>query len=109
MKAWLVRERGECLATVVFAETRGKAKVRALATDCCKYLSFCDIETRRLPEADTLYKEGKTETDWFDPEDRLVLVRDCGFTCDEEAFEEEYCATCSARAFCDHATDREEV
>ena len=35
MKAWLVREKGEYCATVVFAETRGKAKVLAIQTEAC--------------------------------------------------------------------------
>ena len=44
MKAWLVREKDEFCATVVFAETRGKARSTALATDCCEDSCFCDIE-----------------------------------------------------------------
>ena len=35
MKTWLVRENDEFCATVVFAETRGKAKAAALYTECC--------------------------------------------------------------------------
>lgn len=105
MKAWLVWGRdGDC-ATVVFAETKGKARSKAMSTDCCEDAAFCDIEVRRLPQADQYYKDGKTEMDWFDPEDRIVLVRDCGFECDYDAFGREYCATCSAKAFCDCYTD----
>lgn len=36
MKAWLAREKDEFCATVVFAETRGKAKALALYTEACE-------------------------------------------------------------------------
>ena len=105
MKAWLVRVKDEFCATVVFAETRGKARSRALATACCEDAAFCDIEVSRMPQADKYYKEGKTELDWFNPEDRLVLVKECGFMCDYDAFQWEDCTICSAKAFCDRYTD----
>ena len=50
MKAWLVREKDEFCAEVVFAETRGKARSLALSTDCCEDANFTDIEVRRMPE-----------------------------------------------------------
>ena len=105
MKAWLAREKDEFCATVVFAETRGKAKSLALATDACEDAHFCDIKVSRIPQADKHYREGKTELDWNDPADRLVLVRDCGFMCDFDAFNRNDCASCSARAYCDRYTD----
>lgn len=103
MKAWLVREKNEFCATVVFAETRGKAKTRAKSTECCEYTAFCDIEAHRMPQADKYYKDGKTELDWFDPKDRMVLVKECGFVCDYGAHED--CTACSAKAYCDRYTD----
>lgn len=108
-KAWLVREKDEFCATVVFAETRGKAKSLALATDCCEDAHFLDIEVQRMPQADKYYKEGKTELHWFDPNDRLVLVKECGFYCDYDAFLTEDCTVCSAKAFCDRYTDVHDV
>lgn len=44
MKAWLVREKGEFVAAVVFAETRGKAMALAKCTDCCEDVPFTSIE-----------------------------------------------------------------
>ena len=44
MKAWIARIKGKFCATVVFAETRGKAKSAALYTYCCEDANFCDIE-----------------------------------------------------------------
>ena len=108
MKAWLVREKNEFFATVVFAETRGKAKTRALATECCEDVHFCDIEVRRVPQLDKYYKYGKTEMDWFNPEDRLALVKECGFMCDYNSVQAEDCTICSARGFCDRYTDCED-
>ena len=109
MKAWLVRERGEFLATVVFAETRGKARALAQHTEACEDVNFCDIEVQRMPQADKYYVDGKTEMYWFDAADRLALVKECGFICDFDAFEDEWCEMCSAKEFCDLYTDVEEA
>ena len=98
MKAWFVREKGEYCATIVFAETRGKAKSMALTTDCCGDANFCDIEVRRVPQADKYYKDGKTEMDWFDPNDRIALVRDCDFSC--EYAEIGKSESCAAKDYC---------
>lgn len=107
MKAWLVRENGEFCATVVFAETRGKARALAQSTDACEDVDFCDIEVRRMPQADKYYTEGKTELYWWNYDDRLVLVKECGFMCDYDAFQAEDCTACPAKAFCDRYTDVE--
>jgi len=101
MKAWLVKERDAFYAAVVFAETRGKARALAQTTDACEDVPFCDIEVRRMPDADKCYREGKSKMDWQNPDDRLVLVRDCGFVCDYDAFFSGDCATCSGREVCD--------
>lgn len=101
MKAWQVSVKDEFYSTVVFAETRGKAKSVALSTECCEYARFTDIEVRRLPQMDKYHKEGKTEMDWDDPLDRLALVKECSFVCDCETREYENCEICSAREFCD--------
>ena len=101
MKAWLVRERNEFLATVVVAETRGKAKSTALATDACCDCNFCDIEIHRVYDMDKYYKPGKTEMDWYDPIDRIALVKECGFTCDYDYRSAAECQGCSARELCE--------
>lgn len=103
MKAWLVREYDEFVSTIVFAETRGQAKVAAQWTDACDGVDFMRIEARRMQEADKYYKPGKSELDWDNPEDRIAMVKDCGFTCDFEARSESECAQCSAKDFCGEA------
>ena len=45
MKAWLVREKDEFCAEVVFAETRGKARALAKRADCCEDAKFTDKRT----------------------------------------------------------------
>lgn len=105
MKAWRVREKEEFCSTVVFAETRGKAKAAALFTDCCEDADFRHIEAHRLPEIDKYYKEGKIEMDWTNPSDRLALVKEAGFVCSYDWVDYEECPTCSAKDFCDQYKD----
>ena len=100
-KAWLVREKGEFCATVVFAETRGKARERAMHTDACEDVDFINIEVHRLKDADKYYKPGKSELDWFNSEDRVAMVKDCGFTCIPDAHSAENCEVCPAKDLCD--------
>lgn len=99
MKAWLVREKNELESAVVFAETRGKAKVLAMGTDACEDVDFVNIQVHRMKQADKYYKEGKTEMDWLDDEDRVALVKDCGFRCDPYADPD--CTDCPASQWCE--------
>ena len=75
MKAWLAREKYGFCCAVVFAETRGKARAMAQSTAACEDSDFCDIEVNRLPKIDKYYKDGKTEMDWCNPKDRIILVK----------------------------------
>lgn len=101
MKAWLVRVKDEFCATVVFAETRGKARSLALHTDTCEDANFTDIEVNRKPQMDKYYTENKKEMEWEDPQDRIALVKDCGFVCDYDYRDWEDCENCSAKEYCD--------
>ena len=103
MKAWLVKEKDEFSAAVVFAETRGKARSLAKRTDACADANFCDIEVRRLPDLDKYYKDGKLEMDWYIPQDRIALVKDGNFACDP--WEREECERCPAKEYCDPYQD----
>ena len=107
MKAWIVGRKEEFYSTVVFAETRGKARALALHTDCCEDSDFCDIEVRRYKKADGCYKEGKKEMDWWDDKDRTFLVKECGFRC--EYVEEWVCDKCPAKEYCELYQDYIEV
>ena len=100
MKAWIVGRKDDFYSEIIFAETRGKASSLALSTDCCEDADFCDIEVRRMPQADKYYKQGKWHLDWDIPQDRIVLVNECGFTCNDEYFDLEECENCSAKEYC---------
>lgn len=105
MKAWLAREKDSFSCAVVFAETRGKARALARLTGACEDSDWCDIEVNRLPKIDKYYKDGKTEMDWSNPQDRTILVKECGFQC--EVIMDE-CEDCAAREFCDLYQDYQE-
>lgn len=106
MKAWLVRNEIHCCATVVFAETRGKARALALHTDTCEDCDFIDIPVYRLPKADKYYKDGKWELDWFNSKDRVIFVKELGFSCyDVDLI---VCENCSAKEYCDTYKDEKE-
>ena len=106
MKAWLVRQKDEFCATVVFAETRGKARALALRTDACEGADWLDIDVHRSPNLDKYYVEGKREMDWFNKNDRIALVKDGGFVCDPDYWEMEDCDACSAKDYCDKCQER---
>lgn len=99
MKAWLVREKDEFRATVVFAETRGKARSIAMSTDACEDADFCDIEVRRQPQLDKYYKDGKQEMDWYNANDRIALVKEAGFCCSDNDTSG-LCEECPAKKYC---------
>ena len=100
MKAWYCSADYSDGAVVVFAETRGKAKVIAMSTYELEDYEFTKIQATRMPQIDKYYR-GKDELDWDVPEDRLVMVRYCGFTCDHDTFDPDDCETCVAKDYCD--------
>lgn len=106
MKAWITKETVNFGATVVFAKTRNKAKSLALCTSCCEGANFCDIEVRRVPQMDKYYVDGKSEMDWFNPKDRIALVKECGFYCRHPIAED--CKDCPAKEFCDESVLKKE-
>lgn len=105
MKAWFVQPKNEWYAGIVFAETRGQARVIALSLDGFEDTIFTDVEVRRAPYADKYYKHGKSYLDWDNPIERIALVKDCGFVCDIDYFEWEDCESCSAKNYCDRYQD----
>ena len=102
-KAYCARPKwGDC-STVVFAESRGKAKSIAMSTKACEDVNFLNLEVYRLPNMDKYYKPDKSEMDWLDPEDRIALVKDAGFRCEYVELEE--CKQCPAREYCSEYED----
>lgn len=108
MKAYKISDlKGYCeYSTIVFAETSGKAKAIAITTDAFNDYEFTEISARRVPKLDKYYR-GLDEMDWFDDADRIALVRDGGYSCDPEYWEEEDCEKCPAKQWCDRYEDKE--
>lgn len=86
----------EWCSTVVFAETRGQAKVLAQSTNACEDADFIRIRAIRLPEFDKEYR-GHSEMDWNDEEDRRALARH-GWHC--LGVDRKMCATCFVKDDC---------
>lgn len=107
MKAYKVTDvHGDGYCTVVFAETRGKARSIAMGTDCCEDTEFINIRATRIPELDEEYR-GYSEMSWYDTQDRIALVK-AGFYCSLEFLYEtnfKECDYCPARDYCDAYTD----
>lgn len=102
MKAYSVRDKNSFYSTVVFAESVNKAKAIAIHTDTCDDSCYTDIRTKRIPALDKYYR-GKKETDWYDDDDRIAMVKDGKFHC----FEDAECPNCPAKKYCDYCEDEE--
>ena len=88
-------------STVVFAETSGKAKAIAIHTDAFEDYEFTEISARRIPKLDKYYR-GLDEMDWFDPDDRVALVKEANFFCSyEDDIEDLRCEDCPAKQWCE--------
>lgn len=96
MKAWVVSDQYDEYATVVFAETRNKAKYLAMSTDTCEDMEYIHIYPYRFKDADSLYS-GQTELDWNDPKSRRFLCEH-GWGCVEPEGKE--CAKCNCTDVC---------
>ena len=101
MKAWYVSDEYEEYATVVFAETRAKARVKAMATDCCEDMNYISIKPIRFKEADSQYR-GLDEMQWDDAFDRKFLVEH-GWSCVEPDYD--VCEECFAADVCEKYQD----
>lgn len=100
IKAFKCRESSMGYSTVIFAETAGKARYIAVKSDTLgEDMEFKDIDVRRIPALDRCYK-GRSEMDWFDPEDRLAMVKEADYVCDKDGFDPDECARCSAQKYC---------
>lgn len=99
MKAWQVYS-NDGASTIVFAETRGKAKYIAQQwIDGFEDYNFTEIICYRKKDADGFYN-GKDCLDWLNDNDRLILVKEFGFACHEDYYEEDDCVHCSAKEYC---------
>lgn len=105
MKAYIIQDlRGYTdYSTVVFAETSGKAKAIAICTNAFEDYEFTEISARRIPKLDKYYR-GQKEMDWFDPNDRVALVREANLYCSYEFDRADLgCESCPANQWCERS------
>jgi hypothetical protein len=109
MKAWKVEDREgyENYCTIVFAETREKARILAMGTDACEDASYINIRAVRVPDLDQFYR-GLPEMDWYNGKDRTAMVRYADMCCaDDVITSREECNACVAHEWCLRYDDEE--
>ena len=100
IKAYHCQEDGMFYSTVVFAETAGKARYIAMCSDTLgEDLEFRDVHVRRLPALDKYYR-GQKEMNWDNDADRIAMVKDAGYVCDDDSFDPDECERCIAKEYC---------
>ena len=103
MKAWEVHDIYEERSTIVFAETRNKARLEALHTDICEGMRYIEIQPIRAKWADEMYR-GSREMDWCDKDDRIFLVKN-GWSCAVPEYAD--CKSCPAKKWCGKYEEQE--
>lgn len=103
LKAYRVEDIDSCegYSTVVFAESRGKAKLLALSTDACEGADYIRIRATRIKDLDGEYR-GRWEMDWYDEQDRRAMVSH-GWYCLEP--DRDDCAQCCCKDDCEDYQD----
>jgi len=86
---------------VVFAETRAKAIYTALRDTDLSYegCEYTDMRARRKQMLDKYYR-GRSAMDWNNDTDRLAMVRDAGYVCDDDFFDPDECVKCVGKDYC---------
>lgn len=100
MKAWQVEEVYEGCAVIVFAETRNKAKYLAVQyNDALQEYGYAGVRAVRMPQLDRYASDKPYVMDFEIDGDRLIIVRDAGFSCIEPEYDD--CEKCVAKDYCD--------
>ena len=105
-KAWQCSDEEWCRTEVVFAETRGKAKTYFKNIDTFDWFDFCELKPYRVKNLDYLNHPDGYVMDWCKDEDRLPMVRDAGFCCNE--VNRELCEKCCAKEWCSEYEEYDE-
>ena len=104
MKAYQIEDREGYAeySCVIFAECRGKAISLALGTDEFPQSDwdFTQLKARRIPSLDKYYRKGHWYMDWYNNEDKIALVKEAGYQCDDDSFDPVGCSKCCAKDFC---------
>ena len=102
-KAWSFYEEEEGVIEVVFADTRGKARMYLKELDTFDNYSYIEISPRREKDLDYLDHEDGYVMDWNKEEDKIALVKNIGFYCLNPDKDE--CEECCAREWCSKYED----
>ena len=105
-KSWSFYESEECIIEVVFADTRGKARMYLKELDTFDNYRYIEISPRREKALDYLDHPDGYVMDWNKEEDRLPMVRDAGFYCTE--VDRQLCEECCAKEWCSAYEEDEE-
>ena len=98
-KAWGFYEDIEGIMEIVFADTRGKARMYLKELDTFDNYRYIDINPRRKKALDYLDHENGYVMDWNKEEERIAMVKDIGFYCSFPDKKE--CNECCAKEWCD--------
>ena len=105
-KAWSFYECEESIIEVVFADTRGKARMYLKELDTFDNYRYIDISPRREKELDYLDHEDGYVMDWNKEEDKIALVKNIGVYCLYSDKDE--CKECYVREWCSKYEEYEE-
>lgn len=102
IKAYEVINDYDGISDIVFAENLAKARYFAFQCtehDCTSFIEYAQTyKVSRCREADKAYK-GRGVMDWDEPDDRLFLVKELGWMCYEEPYDD--CGECIAHEYCE--------
>ena len=105
-KAWSFYEKEERVIEVVFADTRGKARMYLKELDTSDNYRYIDISPRREKALDRLNHEDGYVMDWRKYEDRIALIKNIGLYC---LYPDKYeCKECCAKEWCSKYEEYEE-
>ena len=101
-KAWYVWNEDDGIPAIVFADTVSGARKTAWDNNSEFELEFdryIDIKPRRENSLDYLDKPEGYVMNWNNPKDRIALVKELGWYCEDPTIEE--CEKCLAKEYCE--------
>ncbi len=107
LKCYMVSDNDK--SVIVFAASAGKARYAASCSEEFDFAYSTDwmhLSVCRVREGDNEYR-GHEFMDWFDPQDRIFMVKELNFACTDETDLD--CGSCPALEFCRRKDEWEEL
>lgn len=101
-KAWYVWNENDGITAIVFADTVSGARKTAWDNNSefeLEFDKYIDIKPRRKNSLDYLDKPEGYVMNWNNPKDRIALVKDLKWYCEDPPYGE--CEKCNARNYCE--------